>query len=118
MAGFSKINHKGRVIIFLDYQGLTPDGIVEAMKEAESFVLKEQKRVLTLTNFTEAFATPKVMEQAKLLKAGIMHLTDRSAVYGLSIAKTVILKGFNKITKAKGIKPFSTREQALQYLTD
>jgi hypothetical protein len=117
MAGFSIINHNGKEIVYLDYRGLNEDQIVEALEAAESHILTHKVPFRNLTNFTGAFATKRMMERAELMSQNTRHLSIRGAIVGLTAAKVVMLKGFNRKTETSGIQPFETEEEAMEYLT-
>jgi len=116
MAGISKIMHKAREIIYLNYQGLSENEIVECLKEAERIILADNKPYYTLTNFNGAFATKKVMEQAAILGHKTQHLAIKSAIVGAVGAKSVMLKSFNKVLASGGLTPFEDEESAKDFL--
>ncbi|MFY0687124.1 MAG: hypothetical protein JXQ90_08170 [Cyclobacteriaceae bacterium] len=116
MAGLSKILFKVREIIYLDYRGLKETEIIEALKKAETLVLRENKPYLTLTNFDGAYATPGFLEQANKLREKTKHLAIKGAIVGIEGAKGVILSVFNSALKGSGIVTFQSEEEAKEYL--
>ncbi len=116
MAGLSKRTHKGKEIIYLNYDGLTEPQIVECLQEAERIILEDNKPYLTLTNFTGAFATKKVMEQAGILGYKTKHLAIKGAIVGAEGAKSVMLKSFNRKLESEGLQAFEDEDSALEFL--
>ncbi len=116
MAGLSKITHKGHEIIYLNYNGLSEDEIVDCLQQAQKMILAEQKAYRTLTNFSGAFATKKVMMQAATLGEATKHLAIKGAIVGADGAKSVMLKGFNRQLEVGGLRAFEDEESAKDYL--
>jgi hypothetical protein len=116
MSGFSKRIYKGREVIYFNYAGLSEQQAVDALKEAEKVILADGKEYITLTNFTDGFATKGVMAQSMILAKNTMHLAKKGAIVGADGAKSILLKGYNRDLESAGLKSFADEESALEYL--
>lgn len=117
MPGLQKINYQGKEIIYLDYRGQTEKQMISYLKEAEKMILTDAKPYLTLTNISDAFATKGFLEQASTLGKRTGHLTIKGAIVGLSGGKKILLNVFNRMfVGKKGLKPFDTEREAMEYL--
>lgn len=117
MPGLQKISYQGKEIIYLDYRGQTEEQMIEYLKEAERTILQENKPYLTLTNISEAFATKGFLKQAGKLGERTGHLTIKGAIVGVSGGKRVLLNVFNRLFAGKkGLKPFDSEKEAMEYL--
>ncbi|MCV9385403.1 hypothetical protein [Reichenbachiella ulvae] len=117
MSGFSKINYKGKEIIYLDYRGASEEQMIEYLCAAEETILEEQKPFMTLTNIYDAYATKGYLSRAQELGRKTQHLSIAGAIVGVTGGKLVLLKVFNRMfAKGEGLKPFDTEEEALDYL--
>lgn len=117
MPGLQKINYQGKEIIYLDYRGQTEKQMIEYLKQAEKTILEDNKPYLTLTNISDAFATKGFLKQAGVLGERTGHLTIKGAIVGLNAGKKVLLKVFNRLFAGKkGLQPFDTEKEAMEYL--
>lgn len=116
MKGLSKINHLGKEIVYLKYEGLTEPEIIDCLKEAQAVILADNKPYYTLTNFSGAFATKKVMEQAAILGQTTAHLAIKGAIVGADGAKSIMLKVFNRELESEGLTAFEDEKSALNFL--
>lgn len=98
MAGYSIITHKGKEILYVDYQGLQTEEVVNLMKEATEFALKENRPLLRLSNMTDVFAVKEVVDTGKACGKRTEHLTIKRAAVGITGAKKVLLNAFNRFT--------------------
>lgn len=104
MPGFSKIIHKGKEIIYLDYRGASEAQMIDYLTEAEETILKEQKPFMTLTNIKEAYATQGYLKRAQELGKKTHHLSIAGAIVGVTGGKLVLLKVFNRMfAKGQGL---------------
>lgn len=117
MPGLQKINFQGKEIIYLDYRGQSEQQMIGYLKEAEKTILEDNKPYLTLTNISDAFATKGFLKQAGRLGENTGHLTIKGAIVGLNGGKKVLLKVFNRLFAGKkGLQPFDSEKEALEYL--
>jgi len=115
MAGLSKRIHRGKEILYFDYQGLNEAQMIDLIKQAEALILSENKPVLQLTNIKNAFATPGFMSVVREAGEKTKHLTTKSAIVGISGAKKILLGAYNAIVGGV-VKPFDNEDDALDYL--
>lgn len=119
MAGVEKIIHKGKEILYINYQGCKSDQeMIDIMKEAVDIIVKDNKEYLQLTDMTNAFATPGYMKEAKQIAKGTPKLAKKRAIIGInSSARIILLKAYNLIIGSENvIKPFSSLLDAKDWL--
>ncbi len=119
MPGVSKIKHKGKEILFIDYKGCrSEEEMVEILKQAQKIIIDDNKEYLQLTDLTDAFATPSYMKEAKKVAKDTPKLAKRRAIVGInSPGRKILLKGYNLILGKEAIRPFDDMEQAKDWLT-
>jgi len=118
MAGVSKIQHKGKTILYIDYQGSkSEDEMIEILKQAQEIIIKENRPYLQLTNLNNAFATPQYMKKAKEVAKDTPKLATKRAIVGInSPSRKVLLQAYNLMLGKDAIKPFDDLEKAKDYL--
>ena len=117
MSGVSKIMHKGKEILFIDYNGTADDNeMIRILKEAQQIVIKENKPYLQLTDISNAHATSKFTKELKRVGAETPKTATKRAIVGITPIKKIILTGYNFIIGGVGLKPFSTIDEAKDYL--
>jgi hypothetical protein len=116
MASVSKMVHKGKSIIVVDYSDADEQGMLRVLKEAEELFLNERDCNLLLSIFNERnFTTPTFMLNAETVVSRLLQKIEKQAIVGLNAPKKIILKGFNLVLN-RNFKAFDTREEALAYL--
>ena len=117
MAGVSKINHKGKEILFLDYKGVTDEAKMIAMiKEAQKIVINDNKEYVQLSDITRVFLTPEYMKELKQIAKNTPKLATKRAVVGITPIKKIILNTYNLILGKNGLKAFSNLEDAKNWI--
>lgn len=128
MANITKIQYKGKEIILIDFTGLQEDQMIDMAKEAESLILNEKKPrffllnekrelKLFLINVTGTNFGPKFVRATIAIADNVKHLSQKSAIVGISEADAMLLGIFNA-TINRDMKAFNTKEEALEYLTE
>lgn len=115
MAGYSIINHRGKEILYADYTGMSTEEILQLMDDATAFALKENRPLLRLSNMTDVFGVPAVIDRAKVSGKKTEHLTIRRAVVGVPGAKKLLFNAFNRVTGNRA-KAFDSLEEAKEWL--
>lgn len=115
MSSYSIIHHKGKEILYVDYQGLKTQEIVKMMDDATAFALKENRPMLRLSNMTDVFAVKEVVEKAKESGKKTNHLTIKRAAVGITGAKKVLFNAFNRFT-GNNARAFTDLEAAKDWL--
>lgn len=119
MAGVEKIMHKGKEILYINYQGCrTDEEMIKILKEAQSVIIKDNKQYLQLTDLQKTFATPGYMKAVKEVARETPKLAIKRAVVGIdSPARIILLKTYNLVLGSEtAIKPFKTLEEAKDWL--
>jgi len=115
MAGYSIINYKGKEILYVDYQGLKTEEVINMMVEATEFALKENRPLLRLSNMTDVYAVKGVVDTGKECGKRTKHLTIKRAAIGITGAKKVLLNAFNRFT-GNNARAFDKLEEAKDWL--
>ena len=115
MSAYSIIKHKGKEILYVDYQGMTKEEILKTMDEATEFALKENRPMLRMSNMTNVFAVPEVVDKAKESGKITNHLTIKRAAVGITGAKKVLFNAFNRFS-GNNSRAFNTVEEAKEWL--
>ena len=111
--------YKGKKIITVSYEDFqSKDLMVESAKRLADYVLSQpEKHVLIFMDLTEALGSREFMAASKAARMRVYaEKTTKSAAIGVTGIKKVLLKGYNAISKSRGVVPFDTKEQALEYL--
>lgn len=120
MPGVSKIMHKGKEILFIDYKGTSgvPE-MVQILKQAQSIIINDNKEYLQLTDISEAYATSEYMEEAKKVAKDTPKLAKKRAIVGItSPTKKILLMAYNVVIGKNGLKPFNSLEEAKDWLVE
>ena len=118
MPGVNKIMHKGKEILFVDYNGTADDNeMITILKKAQQIVIHDNKEYLQLVDMTNAHATSKYMTEAKQVAEETPKLATKRAIVGITPIKKIILTGYNFMIGGVGLKPFNTLAEAKDYLT-
>ena len=117
MAGVSKITHKGKEILFVDYKGVTDEAeMISFLKEAQKIVINDNKPYLQLSDITGVFLTPEYMKKLKEIAKETPKIAIKRAVVGITPIKKIILNTYNLILGKNGLKAFSNLEDAKDWI--
>jgi len=117
MPGVSKIMHKGKELLFVDYNGTADDSeMIAILKKAQQIIINDNKKYLQLVDISNAHATSKYMNEAKQVAKETPNLATKRAIVGITPMKKIILTGYNFIIGGVGLKPFRTLTEAKDYL--
>tara|TARA_Y100001949_G_C15783468_1_gene241691 strand:+ start:57 stop:416 length:360 start_codon:yes stop_codon:yes gene_type:complete len=113
----STINYKNKRIVFIDYTDCkTKEEMIATLREAAELFKASPEKVLSLSDFTDAFGSKEFMDESKRLSVEVLRAkTEKAALLGITGIKKVLLKGFNAFSTNK-LVPFDTKEEALEYL--
>ncbi|CAA6807849.1 MAG: Unknown protein [uncultured Aureispira sp.] len=113
-----KIQHKGKEILYANYEGIVGDDkMLEVLNEAERIILEDNTPHLQLVNFKDTFATTGYMAAAKKFGKKTKHLTSKSAILGITGVKVLLLRSYNFVSGDK-LKDFKSEEEAKDYLVE
>ncbi len=113
--------HKGKKIIMVSYEDFqSKDLMIESAKRLADYILSQpEKHIRVFMDLTEALGSREFMAASKAARLRVYaEKTTTSAAIGVTGMKKVLLKGYNAISKSKGVVPFDTKEQALEYLVN
>lgn len=116
MTGIKKLLCEGKEILYVDYRGLTDVEMAETVKTYKEIALQNNKEFLSLSNITDAYATPVFLKEANKFATETKHLLKKGAIVGIKGAKKILLKTFNLFLGDKGLRPFDTEDEALRWL--
>ena len=93
------IEHQGRKILFFNHRGLQEDEVI-ANQQTGFRLFKEslEQDILTLTDMTGVYATPKVDEVMRQTNHDMMPRTKKAAVSGTTMVTTGIIRTFARTT--------------------
>ena len=111
----SKINHKGKEIIYVDYRGESEDAMLDTAANLRKILLEDNKPHLRLVNITDAFATTRFTNYIRQLGKDTKHIPTKAAIVGITGAKKVLLLGYNRILGG-AMRPFDDEDTAKEYL--
>ncbi|MBN1409452.1 MAG: hypothetical protein JW969_01315 [Spirochaetales bacterium] len=119
MPGCSIINYKDKEILYFDHRGLREEELIKNFIESTKMINEYQKthsEILTLTNFTDTYATREALDYLKSVesKEAVTKCT-KVAVIGITGIKKMFLQTYNKIMGNKA-KLFKSEEEASEYL--
>lgn len=119
MGGVSKITHKGKEIIYVDYRECKDEvEMIEVIQAASDLISHERKENLQLANMTGAFVTAGFMKEAKKIVKSTPKLAKKRAIVGIeSAGRLFLLKVYNMVIGSNdAVKPFRTIEEAKDWL--
>jgi len=113
----SFIEYKGKKVLLIDYRGLKKkEEMIKTLHESIALYEKSPEKLRTLIDVTDAAGNSEWMNESKKYGKQVGDKTLRSAIIGVTGIKKVLLMGYNSVVKGR-LKPFDTKEQALDYLT-
>jgi hypothetical protein len=118
------ITHKGKEILFMDFSSLSSDEMVKVILDVEKYyesdiIPQGKKDLLLLSDITEARVFGDSLNETKRVVKKFRPYSKKSAMVGLSAAKTVLLATINFFAgETKASKPFATIEEAKDYLVE
>ncbi|MEM9337873.1 MAG: hypothetical protein AAGA66_04040 [Bacteroidota bacterium] len=112
------IEYKEQPILYSDYTNCKAEELIEKLNEAAAYFRSHlSKPVLTLSDFSGSFGSKEFMSEAARLNKEIFdEKTIKGAVLGITGVKKILLDGYNTFGKTK-LKPFKSKQDALDYLT-
>ncbi len=119
MASVSWIRYRDKEILFTDYKGCKNEQeMIDLLREAQRQVIAHKGPYLQLTDITGCSAGPKYMSEAKKVAQESPKTAIRRAIVGIdSQARRILLHAYNLMLGIHGIRPFSTLEEAQEWLT-
>lgn len=115
------ITYKDHKIVFIHFEGCTrKEDMLDVVKQTTYYLLNfPDKNILVLFDFSLAYGSKEYMQLAQEGREKVYQVKNlKSACYGLNAAKRIILKVYNTLFNGKGMMPFDSREEALEYLID
>lgn len=117
--GVTWIAHKGKRILFSNYEGCkTSEEMINILLQEVEILKKQENKTLVLANYTGSFGSEEYMKVLK--EAGIETLSkkiEKTATMGITGIKEAFFKSYIFFTKQKNVKLFHDRDEALDWLT-
>jgi hypothetical protein len=107
--------HRGRQIIFVDYNGLKEKEMIALVKSHLALTL--DAKLPFLADFSNCYVSPQYMVHARLFVEGTKKIIDRGALIGIDPIKAWILKGIVYFYKVN-FRAFESVEKAIDFLSD
>jgi hypothetical protein len=118
MERVSKIYHKSKEIIFVDYSNVKiEDEMIDIINAHREMVLKDNKKHLFCADYTGSYTPGQYMKEANKFVSDTKHLTIKGAFIGITGAKGILLSGIIKLF-GMNYKTFSDKNAALDYLVE
>lgn len=111
--------YKSKKIITVSYEDFqSKELMIDSAKRLADYILSQpEKHIRVFMDLTEALGSREFMAASKAARMRVYaEKTTTSAAIGVTGMKKVLLKGYNAISKSKGVVPFDTKEQAMEYL--
>lgn len=120
MADVSKILHKGKEILLVDYRGcVNEEEMLKIMRKAQQIIIEDNREYLQLVDFRGTIATSIYMNEAKKIAKETPKLATKRAIVGINNkSREILLQVYNLVIGKKGLKPFETLEEAKDWLTE
>jgi hypothetical protein len=107
--------HGSKEIIMVDYRGLKEKEMIELLHA--NFELVTQTKIrLILADYQNCYVTPAYVVEAKKFTELTIPDIDKVGLPGIDSVKPWILKEI-LLTYPVNFKPFDTKEEAIQFLT-
>lgn len=115
----NKCEHKGKEVIYVDYQSCKSDfERLKQLEETAQFLSQHQGNALVLVDLRgQSGRSKEFMERAKELEPNYGHNVSKRAILGIDGLKKVLLMAFNRFSKnSTKTVPFDTKDKALDFL--
>ena len=114
------IKHKGKEILFSNYEGCkTSKEMIDILyKEAE--ILKQQQgKTLVMANYEKSFGSNEYMTALKEVSEEVLKKKiEKTATLGITGVKEALFKGYIFFTGQKNVKLFYDKDEALDWLVE
>jgi hypothetical protein len=108
--------HGGKEIVMADYQRLKEKEMIE-LHQANFDWVTQTRTQLILFDYRNCCVTPAFVVEAKKFTAATLKHIYKVGLLGIDSVKSWILKGI-LLTYPVNFKPFHTKEEASQFLTE
>lgn len=115
--GASWINHAGKKILYVDYNGVkTEDEMLNILYEEVELLKKEMQRQLILVNVGNSYTSEKYKQEVqRLTKEVVRHKAEKTAIVGMVGLKKLIFGAMIKLSEGH-VKLFDSEVEARQWL--
>ena len=118
MERVTKIFHKGKEIIFVDYSNVKIESeMIAIIRVHKDLVLKDNKKYLFCADYTGSYTPAEYMKEANKFLNDTKHLALKGAFIGVTGAKNILLTGIIKLF-GMNFKSFDNKNSALDYLVE
>jgi hypothetical protein len=110
------IEYKGKEIVCIDYRGLIEDEeVIEFVREATDYVIGLERPSLQLTDVSNVFFTPPIMEVINQCADEAKSYVLKDAIIGIKGAKRILFQLYSMILGGKA-RAFSDDVSAKEWL--
>lgn len=118
MVSVKIFKYKGVEIIDINYENHgDPQRSIELQNESAAFTKNNLHIKYVVADFSKAILSPKYVETA-IKNSIVWDQMDRIGLYGTTALQRIIVNTYRRASKAKNLKAFQTREEALAYLEE
>ena len=117
----NQMTYRGKKIITISYEDFqSKELMIDSARRLGDYILSQpEKHIRVFIDLTEALGSREFMAASKASRMRVYkEKTTTSAAIGVTGMKKVLLKGYNAISQTRGVVPFDTKEQALEYLVN
>jgi hypothetical protein len=110
-------DYNGQKIIFLDLNGVQPEGIKSRVEEAKTLIFASKPNsVLLLSDFRDMRYDRERTDYAKQVSLDIKPFVKKSALLGIEGLKKIIMQSLIVFSGRTNMKPFAEVKDALEWL--
>lgn len=112
------ITHKGRRILYVDYQECeTEPALIALLEESTRMIVSQPGKVRLLSNFRGIATGPEFMNRVQKVGMDISrNKLEKSAIIGIGGLTSILVDGFFRAKGDKTFKVLETMEEAREWL--
>jgi hypothetical protein len=117
----SIISHKGKSILYVNYQNIISDSdMLITLDKAVELINEQADGYLQLTDLRNAYVSPEYMKRLKEAVNRVNVQASKRAVVGISSkAREILLRSYNLILgNQRSVRPFKSFEDAKDWLVN
>ncbi|HEX8497104.1 MAG TPA: hypothetical protein VF661_07900 [Actinomycetales bacterium] len=109
--------HGSTRVLYVRYAGLTPAQGIACLDSVAAEIQRAAPGARLLSDYTGAVPSTEFMAKVKQMGKEVYEPRQtKIAVLGIDGLKGLLLKGYNKVSRASA-RPFASKDEAIAYLT-
>lgn len=116
----SWIEHKGKKVLFSDYEGCkTAEEMIAVLYQEVEELKNQTGKSLVIANYNNSFGSIKYMNVLKEMgKEVLSKKIEKTATLGITGFKEALFKSYIFFSEQKNVKLFYDKDSALDWLTE